>query len=642
MLSHRVPTLPPALSRLIAELDDSERLDRATLGAVIGRCDVSLDDVRSFVTPNAHAYARHRIARTERYEVLVMTWLPGQRSAPHDHGGSVCAFRVVAGHVSETGFASAIDGCVEPQQHYQIGAGDLVVDSSGGGVHALANADGATEPLVTLHVYAPPLAELRRFAIRPSGASIPAAFARHPVEGAPVIAIVGGGFCGSLVAAQLLRLASRVRRPAHIVIFDRQAALGEGPAYRTPDPQHLLNVPASNMSAWPDRPSDFVEWARGRDPAVEPFSFLERKAYGEYVRETLARCADEVSPEVSAQARRVEVAAIEAKPRGYSIVIEGGERVGADVVVVATGHRPPSDPLRGRFRGSRSRYIEDPWSSLVLSSIRPNERVALLGTGLTAIDVLLSVSRTQRAAPVFAISRHGFTPTAHADVPHRPRDMSAAVERLMAAPTARGLVAAVGDAIDEGDPAEWRAVIDGLRPHTARIWRGLPVVEAARFLRHVRAFWEVHRHRLAPAVAARVAALARRGTFVPLAGRAISAMGGDDGVSLEVRRRGAGATETLRVEWIVNCTGPAAGTEVDTAPVVRSLADAGVLERDRFGLGVRTDELGRALVGDRVRDDLFVLGTLRKADLWESTAVPELRAQAAIAAHRIAARVGWA
>jgi len=46
--------------------------------------------------------------------------------------------------------------------------------------------------------------------------------------------------------------------------------------------------------------------------------------------------------------------------------------------------------------------------------------------------------------------------------------------------------------------------MDGLRPHWDMLWRRLPEHEQRRFLQHVARYWEVHRHRMAPQVAATV------------------------------------------------------------------------------------------------------------------------------------------
>ena len=227
------------------------------------------------------------------------------------------------------------------------------------------------------------------------------------------VAIVGSGFSGTMVATHLAKLAREGDRPLHVVLFDGQAALGEGAAYRTSETQHVLNVPTSNMSAWPDSPSDFLEWARAKDPRVAPYSFLPRRTYGEYLRSTFLAQAAQAGERTSIEVRREEVSTIERRSGGWRVRAGDAAGIEAHAIVLATGHRPPDDPLAQQWSGSRARYIEDPWVSPALSSIATHEAVALLGTGLTAIDVLLSLTRSERTGPVIALSRRGLSPASH-------------------------------------------------------------------------------------------------------------------------------------------------------------------------------------------------------------------------------------
>ena len=608
-----------------------DRIERPELLSTLAASDVELEDVAPFVEESPDAYTRRLVARTDAFELLVMTWRPGQSSVPHDHGGSLCALRILRGRARESLFEPACDGRVARYASATVSGGEVLVDSSDH-VHALANDREAGEALVTLHVYAPPLPELRRFALR-RGSTLGGAFARSRAAATPTIAIVGGGFSGTLVAANLIRTASATGAQLHVVLLDRQAAFGEGAAYRTADPQHLLNVPAAGMSAWPDRPSDFLEWQRTRVPDARPYDFVPRRLYGEYVRGCLDGAAHAAPASISAEVRRVEVleARAGASGEGFTLQLDDGRSLDARCVVLATGHRPPDDPLASCWIGPRSRFVADPWASLALGAIQPDEPVVLLGTGLTAVDVLLTILRRPRSAPILAISRRGLRPHAHAEAPIPREDPSGWLEPLLArpgGPTTRELLRALRDAAARS--ADWRGIVDGLRPHTAQLWRSLAPREASRFLRHARPFWEVHRHRVAPSVGERLGRHIDRGEVQMVAARVLSASADREGVTLAIRRRGAESAETLRTAWIVNCTGPASAATLREVPLLRSLLEAGLLARDEHDLGVRTDDEGRAVTREGgARDDLLVVGTLRKPQLWESTAVPELRAQAA-------------
>jgi uncharacterized NAD(P)/FAD-binding protein YdhS len=86
----------------------------------------------------------------------------------------------------------------------------------------------------------------------------------------PVIAIVGGGASGTLLAAQLLRAGA-----ARVVLIERAGRLGRGVAYGTGFAGHLLNVPAASMSALPDDPDHLLRFLREHhDPATAPTTFV--------------------------------------------------------------------------------------------------------------------------------------------------------------------------------------------------------------------------------------------------------------------------------------------------------------------------------------------------------------------------------
>jgi uncharacterized NAD(P)/FAD-binding protein YdhS/predicted metal-dependent enzyme (double-stranded beta helix superfamily) len=634
---------PPRLAALIAALEARGRdLAPDDCAVFLEDAELAFEDVAPFVQERAQGYARRRIARTEQFEMLVMTWRPGQASVPHDHAGSACTLRVLRGAVTETRFRLARDGMVDPHSSSSSYAGDFVEDPRLD-IHLLANDAAAPEVLVTLHVYSPPLPELRRYVPRPAGTRPAPAFERSRSRGAKTVAIVGGGFSGTMVAAHLLRRASESGQPLHVVLFDRHSSFGEGAAYRTAETSHLLNVPAARMSAWPDQPEGFLAWARARDPRVGPGDFLPRRTYGEYVRATFLEAAARAGERVTADIRQEEIIEIVRRPSGaLELSSATGTVVEASAVVLATGHRAPDDPLADRWTGSRSRWVPDPWASLALTAIAHDEPVVVLGTGLTTVDVLLTLSsREGRTAPVLAISRRGLLPEIHAPTPVVPIDPSAWVEELSARPgglSARALLRAVRDAVDRGlaHGHDWRAVIDGLRPHTGALWRSLSSREAGRFLRHVRAFWEVRRHRMAPEIGRTVATMAERGTFQAIAARVIGARGDASGVTLEIRRRGSTATETIRASWVINCTGPGGDLHNGREPMIASLIDGGQLVADPLGLGVLAGARGEAIdAAGREQRDLVVVGTMRRAQLWESTAVPELRGQAEGAADAV-------
>lgn len=254
----------------------------------------------------------------------------------------------------------------------------------------------------------------------------------------------------------------------------------------------------------------------------------------------------------------------------------------------------------------------------------------LVGSGLTAIDVALTLTARGQRQPIVALSRHSLLPRVHGvAVTAAASAAAAAVTRAIL--DGRGLARALrvaSAAIRDGvDPC---ALVDALRADTPTVWRALSAVDRARFLAHLRASWDVHRHRLAPEVAAAVAALVDDGRLSVRAGRLIAVRPLDGRLLAYLRPRGARRSTALRVDRIVNCTGPSVDVRRDAPPLVRALVAAGLARPCPLGLGLWTDADGRLVdAAGRARDSLRVLGPLRRGEAWESTAIPELRLQAA-------------
>jgi uncharacterized NAD(P)/FAD-binding protein YdhS len=450
--------------------------------------------------------------------------------------------------------------------------------------------------------------------------------------------VVGGGFSGCAVAAQAIRRATRAA-PVRVALVERRGALGEGIAYGTQEEFHRLNVPAAKMSLWPDQPEDFLRWAQRRDPNVGPTDFLPRPWYAEYVRDTLLSAARANAAAAQLTVAFDEVRRIAHHPGGGWLVHLGrGPSLRTRAVVLAVGHRPPSNPLDGVWSGPRQRFLADAWRPFAMNAVRADEPVVILGTGLTAVDAVLSLTAQRHQAPITLLSRRGLVPRAHLLAPEPPVNLDELVARLLAAKSGlqiRTLCRAMRREVRErgAQGVDWRRVIDGLRAHTQRLWSELPERERRRFLRHLRPFWEPHRHRMAAGVAERFAALCASGLVRIVAGRVASATASDEQVTLRLAPRGTQPAATLETAWVVNCTGPSPANQVGSNAAIGSLLVDGWLRADELGLGIETTAEGQA-IDERggVVPDLFVVGTLRKPGLWESTAAPELRDQAALAA----------
>ena len=359
------------------------------------------------------------------------------------------------------------------------------------------------------------------------------------------IAIVGGGASGVLLAVHLLR-----HRPDGLIVtmIERRPDLGAGVAYATKHPDHLLNVRASNMSAFPDDPGHFSRWLDGQGRAGGPDGFEPRRLYRDY----LAGLTDPLFLEGQLRRVRGEAAALRDDALGFDILCRDGEggpetSVRADVVVVATGNEGPTLPAEPwRHAGWGGDQDRPP--------IAHDAPVLVIGTGLTMVDRVLWLLHDGHRGPITAVSRHGLMPQAHRPTP--PTAPFAAEDLPLGRPI-RALTRWLRDraANCERSGSGWRAAVDGLRPHTQALWRQLPEDERRRFLRHVRPFWDMHRHRIAPQAAAQLAAAERRGQLTIVAGRMAHFEPHAGGVAVTVLPRGSGTAAVYDAAAVFECRG---------------------------------------------------------------------------------------
>ena len=422
------------------------------------------------------------------------------------------------------------------------------------------------------------------------------------------VAIVGGGFSGTMLAINLLR-----HDGPRATLIERRPQTARGVAYSTVHPGHLLNVRAANMSALPDDPGHFVRWLAARGEGGE--GFVPRQLYGAYLDELLvdamARGGDRL------RVVRREAVDVAIAGEGATVTLDDGATIGCDRVALALGNLPPVTP--GGIEPEAlpaGVYVADPWSGAIDGGLDADDTVLVLGTGLTMIDIALLFDAAGFAGRVVALSRRGLVPLTHAAVEktslsERPEPRCGAL-----LPAVRSRAGAVG----------WRAAVDELRPYTQGIWRALPRPEQHRFLRHLRPWWDIHRHRIAPEVATRIARMRESGRLEIVAGRLVGVDG--DAVATIVRR-GETAPERLAVARIVNGTGPQGDVTRSDEPLLRRLVAAGLVRPDPLHIGIDVDQESRALdLGGDAQDRLFVLGPMTRGAFWEIVAVPDIRRQA--------------
>ena len=437
------------------------------------------------------------------------------------------------------------------------------------------------------------------------------------------LVICGGGPAAVMI---LQSLKQRTQRSIDITILEPRSRLGVGVAYSTNCPTHLLNTRACNMSVTDD-PDDFVRWLKADRPRRvlnwTREDFAPRSYFADYLQ---ARLADlRTASNLRVNWLHSTADSVAPHGRGWEVIPAHGEPVVADIVVLATGNEAPRVIGAGLAPTVQRRIVEDPWDVEQKKDIPKDTPVLLVGTSLTAVDIATELLHNGHTSEIFAVSRRGILPRSHGPI-------AAASEGFVhALPSSLRQVVRYVRALSANDPRgdKWRRAFTELRGIAPSLWRNWSISERRRFLRHVRPFWDAHRHRLAPRVHGKIERALASGQLKIVRGRvdAIEQHPTRDGLRVSVRH--GNGTRTFDVSRVVNCTGPEAHPGRSSNPLLQGLIGDQIARADPLGLGLAVDSESRVISANgSAYSTLYAVGTLTRGSRWEVTAIPEIREQA--------------
>lgn len=439
----------------------------------------------------------------------------------------------------------------------------------------------------------------------------------------PDIAIIGGGAAGAALFGALL---SRDASDTVHWMTGSAPGTGRGVAYSTPHDHHLLNVRAGGMGLYLDTDEDFAGYGSRRHAGSKPTDFLPRGLFGDYIESQL----DKRICDAEQRNRRFAIvpataSGIKASGSGYTITLDNGETVTAEQIVLALGALPPR-PLRTvskRALGSDA-YVLDPWG-LTTRPIHPR-RLIVIGTGLTAIDTLISASIRWPDVELVAVSRHGLLPFVHPALPIDPFPQQTELNaRLLACDGPASVLAEIRRTFREHPYVDWRSVIDGMRPVNTKLWQVFTPRQRRQFLRHARWLWESARHRLAPLPAEIIQQLRDEGRLQIHAARVLE-VDGNGPLNVTVRSRDNQLVTTLQSDIVVQATGLDTAAAFAEHTLVSGLLRDGLTSADPLQLGLLAEPDGRLInAAGAIQPGLHAIGSLLRGNLWECTAMPEIR-----------------
>jgi uncharacterized NAD(P)/FAD-binding protein YdhS len=451
-----------------------------------------------------------------------------------------------------------------------------------------------------------------------------------------LVAIIGAGFSGATTAIHLLKAA---KTPMRVILIDAKSPHGGGLAYSTFDDNFVLNVPAQNMSVFPDRMDDFAQYCNAEDSALVSSSFVSRRIYGEYLKQRLSSVAQTSMGELVLLKERV--ISLTQDANGYQLHCSSGLKIGAHSVVLSFGHFAPK-PLDALLLGkvdAKALIVNNPWDVHAIDSVPRNKDVLIVGTGHTAIDTLFRLETALADRRIWMFSRHGLHPQGHRPVGEFHKDpvlqkmvQDRVLEALLRTHSLRAVVKVVRQLISELD-VNWRDVINALRPITPTLWQTLPKTEKSRFLRHVVPYWDVLRHRLSPLAIKRLHTSFDEGrsTIGAYAIQSIRTQKDGD-IQVTAKCRHTHQANSFTVGAVVNCSGPTYDITKTGNELVSFLSSQGILSQDEMKIGFRV--AANYTVNPHF-PRIYYVGPMLKATHWEAIAVPELRVHTARLAQTI-------
>lgn len=431
------------------------------------------------------------------------------------------------------------------------------------------------------------------------------------------IIIVGGGASGVVLATHLLKSPNPDLR---VTLIEKRPHFGQGMAYSTLLSAHVLNVRASLMSADADDPENFARWVLERGlakPDQGPF-YAPRSLYARYLKELLDDLEERERETGRLRLIREESLSIAPTASGVEVTLANGTSVVGHLAVLATGH----DEQPGAFQGRAIRMGSE--ADTALDAQAP---VLVLGTGLSMVDAFLSLEQRGHQGEIVAVSRRGLLPSPH----RKGNPIKLDVADIPLGTQLSYFVGWFRNLIRENQKAggDWRDVVDGLRPFNQKIWQDWPSSAKRRFVEHTKAWWDIHRHRMAPEVYERVTEAVRSSRIRLVAGRVVD-IEPNDGFVVKIQQRGTQALETLEVARIYDCMGIARDISTTSNGVVRSLVERGLARPDPLRLGLDVTARCELIAADgAVSSKLLAVGPLTRGTFFEIDAIPDIRVQCA-------------
>ncbi len=440
------------------------------------------------------------------------------------------------------------------------------------------------------------------------------------------VAIIGGGFSGICSAYHVLTAAAEADVRLRCILIEQSKAIG-GIAYGTDSARHLLNVRAEHMSLSETKHDSFLLWLKKNSPELGAGMFLPRKIFRQYMEDLLMETARTMSPGTPLTVKEGEVTDVGQSAAMYQLQTADGESFSAARVILALGNLASESALFSPEEKSK-KLLLNPWASYAEADLSRQKKIAIIGTGLSALDVILEAEASGFRGTYVLISRHGLLPRPHCEPPAQPSALAKEWAGILAGEkNALSSLRVFRKAVRAG--VVWHELIDALRPSLQSLWRGFDTTEKRKFLRQIRPYWDVHRHRAPQESLAVVSALSDEGRLNVKCARVVKGALNGESVELTLSENSSETHNRASFDRVFDCRGLFTDIRRASSPLLKNLAAGGMVSYDDLSMGIKADPKGLILnQKGSAQPNFYTLGSLRRGELWETTAAREIRTQA--------------
>jgi uncharacterized NAD(P)/FAD-binding protein YdhS len=447
------------------------------------------------------------------------------------------------------------------------------------------------------------------------------------------IAIIGGGFAGTMTAVHLMNQADM---PLNIIIINTRFPLITGIAYATHYPGHLLNVPVESISALDKQEFHFFNWLYQHDdfkniPAETlKKSFAPRKVYAEYLRSIWDEAVANKNVSVNLQLVEDEVINVVPNQQGFKLELKAADPIQAGYVVLATGNAiPKNPPIADPSFYDSPLYYKNPWNDQCVQNLKSERDILIVGNSLTMIDAVISLLANGFSKNIYTVSPHGFAIMPDdQQVPPYDRNILSEISRPY---QLHDLVSLINKHMKhcEKEGLSKLAVVNSIRHKLQQIWIDFSLTDKRTFLKRISPMWNAWRHRTPADMYKRISSLIDTGKLTPITGRLAGFTEKGGYVEARILDKKANKEIMLKVERVINCTGSQIEVRLP-GTVLNNMFNTGLISHDPVNIALNADaQTGAVIDADgKTSTQIYTLGNNVKGILWESTAVPEIRAQA--------------